>query len=97
MNFAPFNAHTTPLFKNCKMLKFAGIYYKCWKLCFHNCFNKGSFSIFNEDFKLVSTTDSYNTRSASNGLLFVPNYNSDLQQIQLSTEPLLHGIIFRTS
>ena len=29
MNFAPFNAHTTPLFKNCKMLKFAGIYYKC--------------------------------------------------------------------
>ena len=25
MNFASFNAHTTPLFKNCKMLKFAGI------------------------------------------------------------------------
>ena len=25
MTFAPFNAHTTPLFKNCKMLKFADI------------------------------------------------------------------------
>ena len=91
MNFASFNAHTTPLFKNCKMLKFAGI------INVDNCFDKGSFSIFNEDFKLVSTTHSYNTRSASNGLLFVPNYNSDLQQIQLSTEPLLHGIIFKTS
>ena len=25
MNFAPFNAHTTPLFKNCNILKFADI------------------------------------------------------------------------
>ena len=25
MNFAPFNAHTTPLFKSCNILKFADI------------------------------------------------------------------------
>ena len=25
MNFAPFNAHTTPFFKNCNILKFADI------------------------------------------------------------------------
>ena len=25
MNFAPFNTHTTPLFKNCSILKFADI------------------------------------------------------------------------
>ena len=32
----------------------------------NNCFNKDSFSIFNESFKLVSTTHSHNTRSARN-------------------------------
>ena len=42
----------------------------------NNSFNKDSFSLFNENFKLVSTTHSYNTRSARNGLLFVPSYNS---------------------
>ena len=56
MNFAPFNAHTAPLFKNCNILKFADI-------------------INVESFKLVSTMHSYNTRSARNGLLFVPSYN----------------------
>ena len=40
-----------------------------------NGFNKESFSIFNENFKLVPSTHSYNTRSARNGLLFVPSYD----------------------
>ena len=64
MNFA--HAHTTPLFKNCNILKFVCIF-------INNCFNRDSFSIFNENFKLVSTMHSYNTRSARNGLLFVPS------------------------
>ena len=29
-----------------------------------------------KNFKLGSTTHSYNTKSASNGLLFVPSYNT---------------------
>ena len=78
MNFAPFNAYTTPLFKNCKILKFAYIINVESCIFINNCFNKDSFSIFNENFRLVSTTHSYNTRSARNGLLFVPSYNSQI-------------------
>ena len=79
MNFAPFNAHTTSLFKNCNILKFADItniinVKSC--IFINNCFNRDYFSIFNENFRLVSTTHSYNTRSARNGLLFVPSYNT---------------------
>ena len=73
MNFASFNAHTTPLLKNCNILKFADIE-SC--IFINNFFNTDSFSIFNENVKLVSITHSYNTRSARNDLLFVPSYNS---------------------
>ena len=61
MNFVPFNAHTTPLFKNCNILEFADI--RKVESCFfiNNCFNKDPFSIFNENFKLVSNAHSYNT------------------------------------
>ena len=68
MNFVPFNAHT------CNILKFADIINV--DVFINNCFDKDYFSIFNENFKLVSTTHSYNIRSAINGLLFVPSYNS---------------------
>ena len=76
MNFAPFNAHTTPLFKNCNILKFADIINVESCISINNCFNRDSFSIFNENFKLVSATHSYNTRSARNGPLFVTIYNT---------------------
>ena len=75
MNFLLFNAHTKPLFKNSNISKFSDIinFESC--IFINNCFNKDSFSILNENFKLVSTTHSYNTRSARNGLLLVPSYN----------------------
>ena len=76
MNFAPSNAHTTPFLKNCNILKFADIINVEICIFINNCFNKDSFSIFNENFKLVSTRHSYNTRSARNGPLFVPSYNT---------------------
>ena len=76
MNFAPFNAHTTLLFKNCNILKFADIISVEGFVFINNCFNKDSFSIFSDNPKLVSTTHSYNTRSARNDLLFVPSYNT---------------------
>ena len=42
MNFAPFNAHTTPLFKNCNILKFADIINVERFILINNCFNKDS-------------------------------------------------------
>ena len=76
MNFAPFNAHNTPLFKNCNILTFADIINVESCIFINNCFNRDSLSIFNENFKLVSTSHSYNSRSARNGLLFVQSYNT---------------------
>ena len=87
MNFASFNAHTTPLFKNCNILKFADIINVESFIFINNCFNKDSFSILNVNFKLVSTTRSYNTRSARNGLLFVPSYNT----VRFGRKPIIHS------
>ena len=54
----------------------------------NNCFNRDSFSIFNENFKLVSTTHSYNTRSAKNGPLFVPSsYNT----VRFGRKSIIHS------
>ena len=72
----PFNTHTTPLFKHCNILMFADIINVESCIFINNCFNKDFFSIFNENFELVSISHSYNTRSARNGPLFVPNYNT---------------------
>ena len=49
MNFAPFNAHTTSLYKNCNNLKFADIINVESCIFTNNSFNKVSFSIFNEN------------------------------------------------
>ena len=87
MNFAPFNADTTPLLKNCNILKLANIIDVECCIFMNNCFNKDSFSIFIEDFKLVSTTHSYNTRSARNGLLFVPSYNT----VRFGRKSIIHS------
>ena len=77
MIFLPFKVNTTPLFKYCNIFKFADITNVESCIFINNCFNKDSFSIFNERFKLISTaTYSCNTRSARNGLLFVPSYNT---------------------
>ena len=76
MNFAPFNAHTTLLFKNCNILKLADVINVESCIFINNCFNRDFFSIFNEYFKLVSTMHSYNTRAARNGLLFIPCYET---------------------
>ena len=58
------------LFKNCNILKFADVRNVESCIFINNRFNKDSFSIFNENFKLVSNTHSYNTRSTRNGKLF---------------------------
>ena len=76
MNFLPFNAHTTSLFKNCDILKFAQIINAESCIFINNCFSRDSFAIFNANFKLILTMHSYNTRSARNSLLFVPSYDT---------------------
>ena len=39
MNFVPFNAHTTSLFKNCNILKFVDIINVESCIFINNCFN----------------------------------------------------------
>ena len=64
----------------------------------NNCSNKDSSSIFNKNFKSVSSTHSYNTRSTGNGLLLYQVINqSDLGENQLSPEANLLAIILKTS
>ena len=46
MNFAPLNAHTTPLFKNCNNLKFSDITNVESCVFTNNCVNKDSFFYF---------------------------------------------------
>ena len=59
MNFAPSNTHTTSLFKNCNILKFVDIINVECFVFRNNCFNKESFSIFNENFKLHSFNQAF--------------------------------------
>ena len=87
MNFAPFNAQNTLLFKNCNILKFADIINIESCIFINNCFNKDSFSIFNKKFRLVSTTHSYNVKSARNGLLFAPSYNT----VRFGRKSIIHS------
>ena len=76
MNFSPFNAHTKSLFKNRSISKYADIINVESCIFINNWFNWGSFPFFNENFKLVLTMHPHNTRSARNGLLFVPSYDT---------------------
>ena len=94
MNFASFNAYPTSLSNSCYILKFVDIMNVEKFISINSCFNKYSLFNFNENFKLVSTTHSYNTKSGRNGLLFVQvRTQSDLEENQLSIQPLLHRII----
>ena len=90
MNFVPFNAHTTPLLKNCNVLNFADVINVESCIFINNCFNRDSFSNFNENFKLVWTMHSYNTRSARNGLLFVSTYNT----LRFGRKSIIHSTTY---
>ena len=97
MNCAPFDAHTTVLFKN-YILRFADIINVESCIFLNNCFNKDSFSIFDEKFKLISTTHSFNTTSVRTGIIFVPSYTSvRFRKSQFSLQSLLHGNKSKTS
>ena len=91
MNFVLLNAHTTPLLKNCNILKFADIINVESYIFINNCFNKDYFSVFNENLKLVSTAhSSYNARSLEMVYYFFQVITqSDLGENELSIQPLL--------
>ena len=98
MNFAPFNAHTTPLFKNCNILKFADIinFESC--VFVNNCFHKNSFLIFNENFKLVLISHSHILEQlVTVYYLYQVITQSYLGENQLSIQPLLYGVIINFS
>ena len=84
INFALFNVHTTPLFKNCNIFRFADIANAKSCIFINNCFNEDSLSISNGNFKLISTTHSCNTK---NGLLFVPSYNT----VRFGRKSIIHS------
>ena len=84
INFVLFNVHTTPLFKNCYSFKFADITNAKSCIFINNCFNKDSLSISNGNFKLISTTQSYNTKYR---LLFVPSYNT----VRFGRKSIIHS------
>ena len=54
MIFEPFNAHTAALFKTCNILKFADMINVESCIFINNCFNKDSFPVLTENFRLVS-------------------------------------------
>ena len=56
MIFAPFTAQITALFKFADMTNVESCIF------INNCFDKDSSSAFTENFKLVSTAHSYNTK-----------------------------------
>ena len=89
---------TPTLFKNSYILKFAHIINVASCIFINNCFNKDSFSILKFQ---ISFNYAFIPRSARNGLLarnlFQVITHSDLEENQLSIQPLLHGIIFKTS
>ena len=86
MHFVQFNSHTSPLFYNSNILKFDIIYTEnC--IFVNNCFNKDSFAVFAQSYNLCSNTHTYNTRSSSKGLLFVPTNNS----IRFRRKSIIHS------
>ena len=76
MHFAQFNSHTSPLFYNNDILKFIDIIYTESFVYINNCFNEDPFAIFSQNYNLCSNTHTYNARSSSRGLFFVPACNS---------------------
>ena len=87
MNFAPFNAHTTPLFKNYNILRFADIINVESFILINNCFNKDS----------QPRTHTILHQLEMVYCLFQVITQSDLGENQLFIQPLLHEIIFKTS
>ena len=76
MHFGQFNSHTSSLFHNSKILKFINIIYTENCVFTNTCFHKDSFAVLAQNHNLCSNTHTYDTRSSSKGLLFVPTYNS---------------------
>ena len=76
MHFGQFNSHTSSLFYNSNILKFIDIIYTENCVFINNCLNKDTFAVFAQNYNLGSNTHTYDTRSSSKDLLFVPTYNS---------------------
>ena len=76
INYATFNAHTTPLFDSSKILKFNDFVSVQNYLFVHNCFNKDSFSLFKDLFVLIPKIHSYPTSSSKKGAIAKKRYRT---------------------
>ena len=76
LHSAAYRDHTSPLFHRYKVLKFVDL------VSLENCifvnkyFNDEPFSLFSNHFKPTASSNSYCTRSVSNGLIFKRLYNT---------------------
>ena len=75
MHFVQFNSCTSPLFYNSNILKFVDVIY-AENFVFIKFLIIFNFTVFAQNYNLCSNTHTYNTRSSSKGLLFVPTYSS---------------------
>ena len=69
ISFAPFDAHTLPIFAKLNIIKFPDLISFCNCLFIYKHFLSKSSSVFTNVFILTSNTHEQNTRSASHGLL----------------------------
>ena len=76
LHSAAYRDHTSPLFHRYKVLKFVDLVSLENCIFVNKCFNGETFSLFSNHFKLTASSDSYCTRSVSNGLIFKRLYNT---------------------
>ena len=76
LHSAAYRDHTSPLFHRYKVLKFVDLVLLENCIFVNKCFNGEIFSLFSNHFKLTASSDSYCTRSVSNGLIFKRLYNT---------------------
>ena len=80
LHSAAYKNHTSLVFHRSKIkfLKFVNIVQLENCIFVNKCFNDGAFSLFSNPFKLTASSNSYCTRSVSNGLIFIRLYNTFL-------------------
>ena len=78
ISFAPFDAHTLPIFAKLNIIKFPDLifFFFCNCLFIYKHFLSKPSSVFSNVFILTSNTHEHKTRSMSHGLLTKPSCNT---------------------
>ena len=76
--FAKLNDHATQLFRKMKIIKFVDLVSVENCIFINKCLSCKSYSVFSHLYNLAAGRHNHQTRFAMNGLLILPNYNTDL-------------------